>query len=60
MQTATKETRADSAKSQPASATNVGTIRRERRWRQGGGRTFGMNVGECIVLALAVGAGRPR
>ena len=24
------------------------------------GQGFGLNVGECIILALAVGAGRPR
>ena len=58
MHTATKERAAPSPKS-ATSATNAGTLRRERRGRQGGERRFGMSVGEAIVFALAVSAGRP-
>ena len=59
MQTATKERAAPSPKS-ATSATNAETLLRGRRVRQGGERRFGMSVGEAIVIALAVSAGRPR
>lgn len=59
MHTATKERAAPSPKS-ATSATNAGTLRRERCRRQGGERRFGMTVGEAIVIALAMHAGRPR
>ena len=59
MHTATKERAAPSTKS-ATRATNAGTLRRERRGRQGGERRFGMSAGEAIVFALAVSAGRLR
>ena len=59
MHTATKERAAPSPKS-ATSATNAGTLRRERRGRQGNERRFGISVGEAILIALAMHAGRPR
>ena len=57
MQTATKERAAPSPKS-ATRATNAGTLRRERRGRQGAARRFGQSVGEAIIIALAFQATR--
>ena len=55
MQTTTNERAAPSPKN-AARTTNGGTLRRDRRERQGAGRRFGMSVGEAISLALALNA----
>ena len=54
---ATNETRADSAKSQPARTTNGREpTTRAARGASSGREQFGLNVGECIIVALAFGS----
>ena len=58
MRHATNETRAYSAKSRPASTTNMQKHTPTAAQSASGSRRrrFGMSVGEAIVIALAMGA----
>ena len=51
---ATNETRADSAKSQPARTTNGREPTTRAARGASSGRRFGPNLGEMVVAALAV------